>query len=216
MTASAPEHEYSIAGVVGPDFVGLAARHRAISALSGRLPPRRTPHMKAVLVPEERTMERAGRDEFSSWVHPHLPAMRRLAVRLTDASCADDVVQEALLRAWQRRTTYDEGRGAPVGWLLAIVVDRARRHRTRSRTHARLDEASEAADHSAAADGRDLDLERAVERLSGRQRLAVELYYFVGADVATCAAAMDCAEGTVRATLHQARARLRDLIGDES
>lgn len=169
--------------------------------------------MEAVLAPEERVMGRADRDGFSSWVEPHVPVMRRLAVRLTDASSADDVVQEALLRAWQRRSTYDEGRGPAAGWLLAIVADRARRHRTRTRVHASLEEAPDAASQDHA---RDLDLERAVERLSGRQRLAVELYYFVGADVATCAAAMDCAEGTVRATLHQARARLRELIGDES
>ena len=62
----------------------------------------------------------------------------------------------------------------------------------------------------------DVDLERAIVRLSGRQRTAVELYYFVGADVATCAQAMGCAEGTVRATLHQARARLRELIGEDA
>jgi RNA polymerase sigma factor (sigma-70 family) len=168
--------------------------------------------MEAVLAPKERVMDRAGADDFSSWVEPHLPAMHRLAARLTDPGAADDVVQEALVRAWRRRSTYDEGRGAAAGWLLAIVADRARRHRTRTRVHASLDAVPEDGAPDAS---RDLDLERAVAGLSGRQRLAVELYYFVGADVATCAAAMGCAEGTVRATLHQARLRLRDLIGDE-
>ncbi len=160
-----------------------------------------------------RVMRRAGDGDFSSWVQPHVPAMQRLAARLVDVAEADDVVQEALVRAWRRWSTYDEGRGAPTGWLLAIVADRARRHRTRSR----VPEPALVDGDAAAPDATpDLDLERAIVRLSGRQRTAVELYYFVGADVATCAQAMGCAEGTVRATLHQARARLRELIGDES
>ena len=158
-------------------------------------------------------MGRAADGDFAAWVRPHLPAMQRLAARLVDGGSADDVVQEALVRAWRKWSTYDEGRGEPTGWLLAIVADRARRHRTRSRQHLALADLPES---GAEQRGRDLDLERAVARLSGRQRLAVELYYFVGADVATCATAMGCAEGTVRATLHQARLRLRDLIGDES
>ena len=61
----------------------------------------------------------------------------------------------------------------------------------------------------------DLDLERAVDGLSRRQRQAVDLHYFVGLDVATVAEVMDCAPGTVKATLHQARARLRELLGDD-
>ena len=158
-------------------------------------------------------MSRSGDRDFSAWVHPHLPAMQRLAARLVAPTEADDVVQESLVRAWRRWSTYDERRGEPTGWLLAIVADRARRHRTRARQHVALVEVPET---GATDSGRDLDLERAVAGLSGRQRLAVELYYFVGADVATCATAMGCAEGTVRATLHQARLRLRDVMGDES
>ena len=169
--------------------------------------------MEAVLAPKERVMGRAGDGDFSSWVQPHVPAMQRFAARLVDPSEADDVVQEALVRAWRRWSTYDGRRGEPTGWLLAIVADRARRHRTRTRVPEPAEPREQAAPPDAAPD---LDLERAIVQLSGRQRTAVELYYFVGADVATCAQAMGCAEGTVRATLHQARARLRELMGDPS
>lgn len=44
---------------------------------------------------------------FERWVRPHLLAMTRLAVRVAPAGEGDDVVQEALLRAWQRWETYD-------------------------------------------------------------------------------------------------------------
>jgi RNA polymerase sigma factor (sigma-70 family) len=149
--------------------------------------------------------------EFAAWVYPHLPAMTRLAARLVATADQDDVVQESLLRAWRRRSTYDPAKGTALGWLLAIVGDQARRRRVRSRQPSfPLDEASGAVlDHA-----RDLDLERAIARLSTRQRLAVDLHYFVGLDVVTCAETMGCAEGTVKATLHQARARLRVLLDE--
>ena len=40
---------------------------------------------------------------FAAWVRPHLPAMARLAARLAAAADRDDVVQEALVRAWTKR-----------------------------------------------------------------------------------------------------------------
>jgi RNA polymerase sigma factor (sigma-70 family) len=148
--------------------------------------------------------------EFAAWVEPHLPAMSRYAARLVPAADRDDVVQEALVRAWRRHTTYDDRRGAPLPWLLAIVADRARRHRVRARPAA--SELVESPTHPVESH---VDLERAVLQLSGRQRQAIDLHYFVGLDVASCAQVMGCAEGTVKATLHQARGRLRALLGDD-
>ena len=60
---------------------------------------------------------------------------------------------------------------------------------------------------------RDVDLERAVEGLARRERLVVDLHYFVGLDVATVAEVVHSAPGTVEATLRQARERLRQLVG---
>lgn len=154
--------------------------------------------------------ERATPAEFARWVEPHLTAMTRYAARQVAAAERDDVVQEALIRAWQRWSTYDAARGAPVAWLLAIVADRSRRHRTRQPAG----HVVELVEHRAPPDTHDVDLHRAVDGLSRRQRQAVDLYYFVGLDVATVADVMGCAPGTVKATLSQARARLRDLLGD--
>jgi RNA polymerase sigma-70 factor (ECF subfamily) len=65
---------------------------------------------------------------FGAWVAPHLPALSRYAHRLVPAAAADDVVQEALVRAWSRQATYVRPE-ARRPWLLAIVADQARRHR---------------------------------------------------------------------------------------
>jgi RNA polymerase sigma-70 factor (ECF subfamily) len=143
--------------------------------------------------------------DFDAWVRPHLLPMTRLAVRLVGDEAADDVVQDALTRAWRRHRTYDASRGEPLPWLLAITADRARRHRQRRRTTERL---ADAAARPVDADSR-LVIEAAVARLPHKQRLAVELYYFIGLDTATTAQALDCAVGTVKSQLSDARARLR-------
>ncbi|MBV9098785.1 MAG: RNA polymerase sigma factor [Frankiaceae bacterium] len=145
--------------------------------------------------------------DFREWVQPHLLAMARLATRLTSATDSDDVVQEALVRAWRRRESYDASRGSAQSWLLAIVADRCRRHRTRDRHPAAAELLDVAAAPSKDVD-RSLDIERALGRLSRRQRVAVELHYYVGLSVAEAAAVMQCSEGTVKSTLSDARKRL--------
>lgn len=149
-------------------------------------------------------------DDFDAWVRPHLLSMTRLACRLAGDDAADDVVQDALTRAWKRRTTYDASKGEALPWLLAITADRARRHRTRSRPWSSLqDGPAMSVDREA-----HLDLGVAVARLPRKQRLAVELHYFLGLDTATTAAALGCAVGTVKSQLSDARARLRTELGD--
>jgi RNA polymerase sigma-70 factor (ECF subfamily) len=148
------------------------------------------------------------REPFATWVRPHLQAMANLAARLAGPTERDDVVQESLARAWRRFSTYAPERGAPRPWLLAIVADQARRSRTRRRSSALLPGTEPAT-------GADVDLERAIAALPPRQRLAVDLYYFVDLPVAEVAAVMGCSEGTVKSTLADARARLRDLVGGD-
>jgi hypothetical protein len=70
-------------------------------------------------------------EAFADWVRPHLLAMARLAARLAPTGDRDDIVQEALARAWQKRGQFDARRGAPGAWLLAITADRARQARRR-------------------------------------------------------------------------------------
>jgi RNA polymerase sigma-70 factor (ECF subfamily) len=156
------------------------------------------------------TADRAGED-FALWVGPHLTAMARLAGRLVPSADRDEVVQEALIRAWRRRSTYDDARGGVATWLLAIVASCAHRSRVRA-PREQLDGVADTR-RTAAGPDHDIDLERALRALPKRERLAVALYYFVGLDIAETAAVMVCSAGTVKATLYHARARLRDQLG---
>ncbi|MCU1677973.1 MAG: polymerase, sigma-24 subunit, subfamily, partial [Frankiales bacterium] len=102
-------------------------------------------------------------DAFVRWVEPQLPTMARLARRLAGSE-ADDVVQDALEKAWRHRRRFDPSRGTAAAWLLTIVANEARRRR-RSVTEPLLD--APVTDHVRV----DVDLERAVRTLSARQRL---------------------------------------------
>lgn len=153
-------------------------------------------------VPAPRTPE-----AFAEWVRPSLLPMARLATRLSPPGEGDDVVQEALVRAWSKWPQFDPARGTASTWLLAITADQARKARRRRRPVALFGGGSAVRsidDH--------LDIEYAVVQLPARQRLAIDCYYFVGLSVGETAAVMGCAEGTVKSTLSDARARLHLLL----
>jgi RNA polymerase sigma factor (sigma-70 family) len=139
---------------------------------------------------------------FTEAVRGEMPRMLRLAARLAPGS-ADDVVQEALVRAWRHRSSFDPARGAFRTWLLTIVANEARRRTYRRRLP------EQAASTNASHLERSLDVQAAVRHLSPRQRLAVDCFYFADLTVAETAAVMQCSEGTVKSTLSDARERLR-------
>jgi RNA polymerase sigma-70 factor (ECF subfamily) len=143
-------------------------------------------------------------EEFAEAVRPHLPALIRLAARLGPHDGTDDVVQEALVRAWRHRASFDPGRGTLVAWLLAIVANEAHRATARQRRPVTIAPARS----PASLDDR-IDVAAALERLAPRQKLAVDCYYFAGLSIVETAAVMDCSEGTVKSTLADARTNLR-------
>jgi len=152
---------------------------------------------------------------FAEWVAPHLPVMARVAARLAPDADRDDVVQDALARAWRERGAFDPGRGSPAAWLCAIVASQARRT-SRTAWRRRSSPVSVVPERAAPSTDVDaaLDVERALGRLPRRQREAVDLHYFAGLSVAETATVMGCSAGTVKSTLSDARAALRRHLGE--
>jgi RNA polymerase sigma-70 factor (ECF subfamily) len=142
--------------------------------------------------------ETASRRAFEQGVRQHLPSMFRFAVSLTTPDDAEDVVQDALARAWAKRATFDPGRGSLLGWLLAIVADQV----------------ADIGDVPVTDDGVEgTDLRRAISALPPRQRTAIVLHHFVDLPVTEVAALMNVSAGTVKSTLHDARAALARELG---
>lgn len=112
---------------------------------------------------------------FAEWVNPHVAVMAGLAARLASDPERDDVVQEALLRAWKKRSQYDAKRGDVRTWLLAITAGSGSTNTATSPADRRR---GRPGGPEPSVDER-LDVESAVSRLSPRQRLAVNCFYFV-------------------------------------
>jgi RNA polymerase sigma factor (sigma-70 family) len=152
---------------------------------------------------------------FAAWAGAALLPMTRLARRLAPRADPDDIVQDALTRAWQKRHQFDASRGTAITWLLAIVADQARAsRRTRNRWLRIVDDTAEIPEGTSTDTQRDVDLERAIATLTERQQLAVNVHYFVGLTVEQTASVMGCSVGTVKSTLFDARTRLRRLLGE--
>lgn len=139
------------------------------------------------------------------------PALRRFAFTLVGPDDADDLVQDTAERAWKKWAQFDPGRGSLRVWLFAILADRARSRRRRPPPL--LSELSPDVLTLPDMDPAAIDVGRHVARLPDRQRAAVVLFYYLDLPVAEVASVMGCAEGTVKSTLHDARAALERSLG---
>ena len=146
----------------------------------------------------------------------HAGALWRYALRLTrDASRAEDVVQETLLRAWQHPEVVGDTERSARAWLFTVarnmIIDEQRSPRIR-KFGGSLDESS--APEQSAPDQVDSALDRmliadAMAQMSAEHRAVVERSYYRGWTTAQIATDLDIAEGTVKSRLHYAVRALR-------
>jgi RNA polymerase sigma-70 factor, ECF subfamily len=164
---------------------------------------------------------------FARLVQLHRPAAARLAVAMIGSGAdADDVVQDAFIKAFTRLVQFDTNRRFR-GWLLAIVANEARNRRraTGRRTAVTLRVAVRAEEP-----GKDptVDPAHALERGELRERLAeaitalsdqdrelIALRYFAELTEAETATALGCPVGTVKSRLSRALLRLRTRLTEE-
>lgn len=135
---------------------------------------------------------------------------------LGDATEAEDALQETMERAWRSwsRLRDPSKRSA---WLATICVRRCFVLRRRLRVVRRGDsiDAPGGPDIGVVSRQVDVDLVRALEALSNKQRAVIALHYMYGYTLDECAPVMGCGRGTVRTHLFRALTTLRgQLIHD--
>ena len=141
-----------------------------------------------------------------------------------DASEAEDATQEAFVKAYRSLGRFRSG--APFRpWLLSIVANEARNRSKAARRRARL--VLRAATKAPVGDGdaspeaaavtaeRRAELLLALEGLREADRLAIACRYFLGLSEKETAAALGCAQGTVKSRLSRAIGRLREAMTEE-
>jgi len=128
----------------------------------------------------------------------------------SNPSEAEDIAQDALLRAWRRRATLRDPERRNQ-WLATIVRNEAFRQRARVRPDPiatiELQGSEEDEDVSATVDR--ADLQAALGRLSDCDRQLLELRYGEDLTQAAIARRLGVPEGTVKVRLHRARDKLR-------
>jgi RNA polymerase sigma factor (sigma-70 family) len=123
-----------------------------------------------------------------------------------------DAVQEALARAFARRSTF-RGSGTVEAWLWKAVVNSARNVRARS-PHVAEGPGTDAGAEDLL-DERRAAVRDAVAALPERQREALFLRYYADLDYAAIADALGVRRGTVSATLNHAHEALRGALEKE-
>ena len=145
------------------------------------------------------------------------PAYRLAGAMLLDAYTAEDVVQEASLKA--RRNLRQVKPGADLGpWFLGIVANECRSvRRTRWWSVLRVSNPEPAGatvgDALAAnAMAANADLRRAIRRLRHRRRLLLVLRWYLDLPVPEIAAVTNSSQDAVKSELSRAVRQLRGLL----
>lgn len=171
---------------------------------------------------------------FASLVAGHQDRLYSIALRfLGEPRDAEEVAQDALVRAYRAMTAYDAERIRALRlrpWLASITVNLARNRRRRldeRRPPQQLEPLVDAGAEPRDADERGGPHGRAARRETVRTlasallalppgpRAAVILRHVDGLSVAEAAAALDRPEGTVKAHASRGLAQLRRLLADD-
>ncbi len=148
----------------------------------------------------------------------HGPFALRVAARLVPDLCiAEDVVQDAMVRAWSQAGAFDPRRAHFRTWLYRIVVNLCIDQRRRVRPE-RMPEDFDPVDPAAGpheimeAGQRYAALASALEDLPIRQRAALTLVYDEGMSGVEAARVLGVSAKAVERLLARARAYLRERL----
>jgi RNA polymerase sigma-70 factor (sigma-E family) len=153
-------------------------------------------------------MREEGRESFETWARARQQTLVRWAYVVTgDFQRAEDLVQEALVRAAVRWDTLCDGN--PDAWVRTVVfrdnVSWWRRHRRERLTEEPFGGSTANSDTEAA-----VVLHAALARLTRAQRAVLVLRYVADLSVADTDETLGVTEGTVKKQTSVALARLRE------
>ena len=155
---------------------------------------------------------------------PDWPELRRVLVRFATALArnadeAEDLTQQTFAALLAKAPESADHLGYARTTLTRLWLDRQRSLRRRLRVLRAA--AAGMLDHKPDRDPLDTREQverarRAIEALPPRQRAALVMRLVEGLDYDTIASTLGCDAGAVRSSLHLARARLRECLGDHA
>jgi RNA polymerase sigma-70 factor, ECF subfamily len=156
---------------------------------------------------------RAGDDAlFADIVRDFSPRLMPVLRRYAGDGDPHDLLQDVWVRVYERRATFD-GRGSFLGWLLSVARSVAvSALRAQSRAPIGSSPQNVPGHHDPDAVFLRAELRDAILELPERQRDVIVLRLIEGLSTRETATRLECAEGTVKALLHQATRKLRDVL----
>jgi RNA polymerase sigma-70 factor (ECF subfamily) len=157
-----------------------------------------------------RTVDRESAEDLFNACYPRLAGwVRRL---VDDDDTAHEIASEAFTRLLARWSSLDN----PQSYLYMIATNLVRDHWRKSGRERRAIRTLTAAAplDPACHPAQDVDVRALIEGLPVRLRSAFLLHYYAGFGVREVATMLGRPEGTVKADLHHARARLKAALGD--
>ncbi|MEM9834863.1 MAG: sigma-70 family RNA polymerase sigma factor [Bacteroidota bacterium] len=157
---------------------------------------------------------------FHEQVWPLRDRLYRLALRLVgEGAEAEDVVQETMIKIWEKRTDLDEIHNLE-GWCMRLVrnlgIDKLRSRQRKGLTS--LDQAALMQENGAGParqlEGKDAmeQLQKMLQNLPEQRRLVVQLREIEGLSYKEIAAALDISVDQVKTDIHRGRQQLRRTL----
>ncbi len=145
---------------------------------------------------------------------------------LGNREAAEELVQEAFLRAWRQIATYQPALGRVSNWLLGIArnlaIDELRRRGARPQTVSNDENDEQIAQIATSheedpaervqAAAQSAEIRQALNALPPAQREVMELAYYSGLTQSEIAARLGDPLGTVKTRMRLATQKLRDLL----
>ena len=151
------------------------------------------------------------KDIFAELIKTKLPLLRRVAVNIVNSPAdADDVVQNALLRAWNKRGSFSGKTDALSAWVVKIVISESYnflRKKQKEESKLKLFSIPPAEENPA------LEvLDAAITQLPELYRETVIVALLNNLTIEESAQILGCSPNTLYQRIHKAKNMLREII----
>lgn len=146
--------------------------------------------------------------------------MGTIARIVGDPALAEDILQEVLVKVWQKADQYNPDKGRLFTWLINIArhaaIDKTRTAKFRREAH--IQEDSQVVDRTEGGESYELATDvigvpELVEKLAPQYREIIDILYFKGYSHREAAKEMDIPLGTLKTRVRLAIQQLKKLTG---